>query len=320
MGLRKSPEFPPIPVNFAHRLVPGVIAAFVLAAAWTSAGDAAEKTIRWQLKEGEQLRVRITQRTRTEMQIGEKPIALSMLTAMEMHWRVDRVDDDGQMHISQAFQRLILQSTGADGKALNYDSAAKEPPPQPLQEIAATIRPLLNSRFTVVLNQRGEIQAVQPAGETESLLSDVPAYARWKKLLTRDGINQTLRQCLGRMPDGPVDLGDSWNETCELETPAGKITVISTYEYQGTSQEDDRALEVIRRSSEVRRDEQRGAFDPPPEREQRYTASYHFDAAAGRLVRSDIRQEITSNVAVDDRKIRVSSSSSLETRIDALGD
>jgi hypothetical protein len=290
----------------------------VLTGSCTIGGLAAEKTIQWQLDEGQQLRVRITQRTRTQMQIGEKTTTLAMLSAMEMRWAVDRVDPQGTMHISQAFARFILHSTDAEGETLKYDSSADNRPPRALEEIAATLRPLLNSRFQVTLSRRGELVDVQATGETESLLRDIPAYARWKKLLTRDGMNCTLRQCVGLMPEGPVELGDSWTESYQVETPSGNIRLSNTFEYQGTAEEDDAALEVIRMSTDVRRDEPRGAFDDPPEPGPSYTGSFHFDAAAGRLVRSRIRQQITSQAPLLDQAVQVTTTSTLETRIDPI--
>ncbi len=281
-------------------------------------------TIAWRLHPGDQLRIRMTQRIRTEMRIGEKQTEVSMLSAMELRWRVVRTipqttDPGDAAQIEQSFKRLILQVTQADGKTSNYDSDSPDPAPKPLEEIAATVRPLLKSRIDIVLSPQGEIRAVQMPAETDSLLRGVTAYARWKDLLTREGIDRMLRQALGRLPENPVRLGDVWEDTREIETPSGKLSQTNRYEYRGTAVEGGRTLQVVHRTTTLRSGEQAGAFDePPPGREQRDTGILYFDNAAGRLVRSQSRQEIAAEIPWEGGQVRIASVGTLDTVIEAI--
>jgi hypothetical protein len=297
---------------------------WLLPASSSFSAETAAKAIAWRMQPGDQLRIRMTQRIRTEMLIGEKRTEISMLSAMELHWRVVRTvplapGPGDAMHVEQSVKRLILQVTEADGKTSNYDSASPEAVPKPLEEIAATVRPLLNSRISVVLTPQGEIRSVQVPAETDSLLRGVPAYTRWKNLLTREGIDRMLRQALGRMPEQPVSAGDVWEDTHEIDTPSGKMTLANRYEYRGTVVENGRNLDVVQRTTMVRSAEQRGEFDePPPRREQRDTGILHFDVTAGRLVRSQNRQEIATESAWEGGRLRVSSTGTLDTVIEPI--
>jgi hypothetical protein len=281
-------------------------------------------TIVWRLHPGDQLRMRMTQRIRTEMRIGEKQSEVSMLTAMELQWSVVRTvpqtpGPGDAIQIEQSFKRLILQVTQADGKTSNYDSESPDPAPKPLEEIAATVRPLLKSRIEIILSPQGEIRAVQMPAETDSLLRGVTAYSRWKNLLTREGIDRMLRQTLGRLPENPVRPGDIWEDIREIETPSGKVSQTNRYEYRGTAVEGGRTLQVVHRTTTARSGEQTGAFDePPPGREQRDTGILHFDNAAGRLVRSQSRQEIAAEIPWEGGQVRVSSVGTLDTVIEAI--
>lgn len=313
------------PAAFRQFVLVAILAVgYLLPASSSFSAEMAAKTIAWRLRQGDQFRIRMTQRIRTEMLIGEKQSEVSMLSAMELHWRVVRTvplapGPGDAMHLEQTVKRLILQVTEADGQTSNYDSASPDAVPKPLEEVAATVRPLLNSRISIVLSPRGEIQSVQVPAETDSLLRGVPAYSRWKDLLTRDGIDRMLRQALGRMPAQPVSAGDVWEDTHEIDTPSGKITQANRYEYRGTVVENGRNLDVVQRTTTVRSGEQRGEFDePPPRREQHDTGILHFDAAAGRLARSQNRHKVATESDWEGGRLRVSSTGTLDTAIEPI--
>jgi hypothetical protein len=278
------------------------------------------KTITWRAQQNQRWRVRMTHRMKTELQVGEKATAVSMLSAMELHWRVVHVDAAGAMHIDQSIERLILRTTEADGRTLSYDSASPDAASPELGEVADTLRPLLRSRVTLTLGPRGEIQEVQRAGETESLLQDLPEFARWRNLLTRDGLHRMLHRGLGLLPDQPVAAGEVWEDGQQLETPLGPITLADRFEYRGGVVEDGRHLDLIHRTTTIRRGEPPfGAVDDPPRQEpQQETGTFYFDTAAGRLARSQNQHLWKSEVPWDGGRLWVSSTGILETQIEPL--
>jgi hypothetical protein len=278
------------------------------------------KTIAWRAQPDQRWRVRMTHRMKTELQVGEKVTSVSMLSAMELHWRVVHIDAAGAMHIDQSIERLILRTTEADGKTVSYDSASPDAASPELGEVADTLRPLLRSRVTLTLGSRGEIQEVQRAGETESLLRDLPEFARWRNLLTREGIHRMLHRALGLLPDQPVVAGDVWEDTQQLETPLGLMTLVDRFEYRGAVVEEGRQLDLIHRTTTIRRGEPPfGALDELPRQEpQQETGIFHFDTAAGRLVRSQNQHLWKSEVPLDEGRLLVSSTGVLDTRIEPL--
>jgi hypothetical protein len=278
------------------------------------------KTIAWRAQQNQRWRVRMTHRMKTELQVGEKVTAVSILSAMELHWRVVHIDAEGAMHIDQSIERLILRTTEADGRTLSYDSASPDAASPELGEVADTLRPLLRSRVTLTLSPRGAIQDVQRDGETESLLRDLPEFARWRNLLTRDGIHRMLHRALGLLPDQPVAVGDVWEDNQQLETPLGPMTLADRFEYRGGVVEDGRPLDVIHRTTTIRRGEPPfGALDDPPRQEpQQETGTFHFDTAAGRLVRSQNQHLWKSEVPLNEGRLLVASSGVLETQIEPL--
>jgi hypothetical protein len=285
-----------------------------------SAGQSGGKTIAWRAQQQETLRVRMIHRMRTEIPLDQKPSAMSLLTAMELRWRLTDAGDPGKVAIEQKIERLILQSTEADGRTWDFDTASADPAPPELRELADALRPLIGSRVTIVLDARGQIQDVQRSSETDRWLAEMPAAARWKNLLTRDGMRQMLRQALGPLPDRPVVSGDRWQEVRTLQTPLGQITLIDRFEYQGTVIEQGRELARIDRTTSLRRDESDAelfAESSAPTSHQD-SGTLYFDSDAGRLVRSRNHHRWTSEIVVDDQRLLVSSSGTLDTDIEPL--
>jgi hypothetical protein len=291
-------------------------------AATLFADQPASKTIAWRMQPDERLRLRMTHRMQTELQVGEKRTAVSMLSAMELHWRVLDVDASGSMQIDQTIHRLILRTTEADGTTSSYDSSAPEAVSAPLREVADALRPLLNSRVTLMLGPRGQILDVRQAAETESLLQDLPEFANGRDLLTRDGLSRMLHQALGRLPDQPVAPGDVWQDARELQTPVGTVALADRFEYRGTVVEEGRQLERIHRTTTIRRGESgAGLFEAPepqaPPKPQD-TGVLDFDNHAGRLRRSQNRHQWKSEASREGGQMVVSITATLETVVEPL--
>lgn len=285
-----------------------------------SVAQSAGKTIAWRADPHETLRVRMIHRTKTEIQSNQEPATMSMLTAIELHWRLTDGDEPSSIAIEQKIERLILQSTEADGHTWNFDSGSPEPPSPELRELADSIRALIGSRVTIAMDARGQIRDVHPFDDTERRLADVPAASQWKNLLTREGMRQMLRQALGPLPDRPVVLGDPWQEVRTLQTPLGPITLVDRFEYRGTVIEQGRDLERIERTTSLRREASQPGWsdESSPSTSHQDSATLYFDNAAGRLVRSRNHHRWKSEIVVDDHRLLVNTSGTLDIDISLL--
>lgn len=283
-----------------------------VAVPWAVAGEAAKAFLRWKLREGDQLRLKVTQETKTETSVKGKATSMSIDTGLEMLWNVDRVDQDGTMRMTQAFDRVMMMTTGVDGQAIIYDSSSKEELPADMQRMDCDIRPLLDSRFAMAMSNRGEILEVTQQDEPDSETPDGPNVAVWRDLLTKDGINRTLHQALGRLPEDPVAKGDKWSSSHEVDSPPGKIRIVNDFTHAGTVTRNDRAYVKITMVARVELRQRADAPDAPamPMPEQ-YVGVFYFDNIAGRLVHSEITQKTVSDVPFKDTAIKVSTSSNM---------
>jgi hypothetical protein len=278
--------------------------------------DAEVKLLRWNVEKGEQFRVHVVQTTRTETTVKEKSIGMSVQAAMRMLWKVDHVEADGTIRMTQAFTRLAMRTTDSDSKTSTYDSASSEQPSEQTKDTARMVAPLLRSRFTVAMSARGEIVEVTPTDETVSLLADLPALSQWRKLLTTEGISQTLRQSFVVLPESSVADGDIWTANYDIDSPVGKIQVANTYTYQGTEPQNGSSFEKITvvTQTKVEAEEQSLEQAALPTFRQ-YTGVFFFDSAAGRLVQSRLAQEMSSEVTYQDTNIRAKANSTIITTV-----
>ena len=286
--------------------------AFATLANGQDAPDASPVQLRWKLREGDQLRLKVIQTTKTETKVNDKPTAMSIDTGMEMLWRVDRVEEDGTMRMTQSFTRFMMKTATPDGQTVIHDSLSKEQPSPETQDFARDIGPLLRARVAVVMSDRGEIADVALPPETEGLLADLPDASKWKSLLTKEGMSRTLRQSLGLLPEAPVAAGDAWSDNHDLDSPLGKIRLANSYTYESTISRDGKSFEKLAVVTRVEPQNETKPLDGPAVPIPReYGGVFYFDNAAGRLVHSRITQTTVSEVPYRDTTIQVKASSSI---------
>ena len=290
----------------------------VCCAAWApSQLAAAEKLLRWKFAQGEQLVVDIAQTTVTEAGTRDKPERMTVEMTLQMAWRVDRVDADGTAQTTQAFRRLTAKTVAPGAPPVVFDSAAGGSPAKELKTLADAVSSLLHARFQVTLTPRGEIADVTRSAETDSLLAAVPAGTGLVRLLNKEGLNQTLRPALGFLPERAVRPGDTWTHTREVETPRGRVRLVSTYTDDGPVTVAARELERIRVSTAVHVPDGEPSYEleqPPPPRIQGVLL---FDATAGRLAQSDLSQTLKSQATYRKKTVAVTATTTVTLKIAA---
>ncbi len=279
-------------------------------------GDEGKTLLRWKLRAGDDLKLQITQTNTMETLVKDRPLVMVVQMAMELAWHVDRVESDGTARVAQLFTRVLVKTSGQEAKSVQYDSSSASAPPLEMQELAQAVRRLLGTQCQVTLSARGEITDVKPAPETDSLLRHAPGAAGLLRLLTKAGINQTLRPALGLLPQSPVASGNTWHDTFAIDAPAGKIRLATTYTYQGPERLQDRSVERIGVATEVTAapEESRPGETAAPVRQQ-YNGTLFFDASLGQLVQSELQQTALSEAAYHDKTVQLKASNTVVLRI-----
>lgn len=291
---------------------PAAVCFLLLATSGLGSTALAQSTLRWKFQEGQTLQVRCVQETDTVMIVNNRRITVAIENQMEMQWEVKKVAEDGSADLEQTFKRLQMKMQTASAPPIQYDSEAKEQSSPAAEMVAEHIQPVLAQACSIRINSRGEIQEVKlPPELTKALTGD--EAKTWKSPFTKEGLEKTLRQVAVVLPEAAISKGDSWDQRRDIDSPLGRVQLNSKYTYHDSVKQDDRALEELRLTSELK------FLTPPPGGlklvDQQTTGKLLFDAAAGRLASSQTEQKMTTERLYRDQKIRVESTSTVTATV-----
>ncbi len=155
---------------------------------------------------------------------------------------------DGRLPITEKIESLSVHLSLPGGIAIDFDSSnpasGKSDNPQ-LQALLDMFRARVGSSYTVVLGKDNKVVAVEG---TEKLLENAsPAAAELlRNEVKPETIQREAQQSLSILPDGPVDVGDSWTRSSVNAIGGGQTLSFETrYEYLGTEEKDGQKLDKV---------------------------------------------------------------------------
>ena len=267
-----------------------------------------EKLLRWALRAGDELSVSVTQTSNQLMYVANRSIRTSTEMKMFVDWSVNNVDEDGTSNVTQTITRLTMEMDITGGDSIRYDSASDESPTGALKKVADSVEPLIGARMDVTMSARGEIVDVDQSQLKSEVLKS--------PLLSKEGLPEILGQAAIVFPEKALTPGDSWNSTTTISSPLGSLRQDRNYTYEGTEQLDDRPVEKIVVDADLQLDQSKLKGVKLELVEQQQSGTVLFDAESGRIVRSSVSQELTTETPYRDTTIRVTVSSSSLTNIE----
>jgi hypothetical protein len=282
-----------------------------------SARTAPSQTLlHWKLEPGEQLKIKTTQETRSDVAYGGKTTTTHIDLAVELAWQVIAADA-GMTRMKQTVTRASADVRTQDGGRLTYDSTNSAKPAGRTRDLADALLPLVGAEFQIAMNQRGEIIDVKPANKpAENLISQ--GDAAQQPAAAKQAIQQLLKQPLALLPESSVRPDDTWTAESELDTALGKAKHKTTYRFTGVEERDGRKLERIESSTTL------GIEGNAPDarklriKEHQQTGTLWFDSAAGRLVSAEQNQKLVTERPYRDTTIVVTLESKQQTKVSKL--
>jgi hypothetical protein len=178
----------------------------------------------------------------------------------------------------------------------------------------------LKVHFTV--DSRGRILTAEINEEAvKERASIIPG---WSDRLSQKGVMQTLKQILPALPDGPLAVGDTWNDTLEFNRPHGtgfqKVQV--KYRYAGPTHFKNGTVEKIVTEATLdwgNEEMPQGVVVKVVSEEN--PGVIYFDNEAGRLVEIENTQKRTVEYSKDGRTVReqVNATSTIEVSPETNG-
>ena len=279
----------------------------------------AQTALRWSSEEDQTWALYLVQTTKTRIGDGERAQSLSTAAAMDLEWKVGGIRADEGIPLDCRFTRFRFKVLDGSPAKRSYDSAKPDAVTDEFQELDRSIRPLLKAPFQMALAPNGKIQDVRLPSSTQSRIASSPVADKLSGILSEAGLIAILQQSLGRLPDEPVETGDSWTAKRSVDSPLGKLSIESRYTYEGSRKVDGRSLERIRIGGVVTRTTDSGEDGTGTFEGQELTGELLFSASENRLVQSRVTLRLKTTVTVDQREVPVHSESDIRLTLEPGG-
>jgi hypothetical protein len=276
----------------------GVLGLALVVLAGTSGPAARAATLRWKFKPGETLHYVMDQRSMTLATLpGGEQMRTTLSQMIEMTWTVKSVDPSGQAELTQTITRIRDQLEGLVG-SYTYDSKEGG---EPSSLIAApkipVFKALLGAEIPFKMNARGETTDVRmPEALVKTLGELGPAAGAAGVLFTEEGMKEMISRSGLVLPEEDLRPGKTWTQQNRNASPAGTLVMTSTYRYEGPAPNDgpDTARITLQVNAEIQpaeadAKENTGGLKI---RSQKSEGTYLFDNAAGRVLRSTLKESI----------------------------
>jgi uncharacterized protein DUF6263 len=250
----------------------------------------AQTSLRWNLGLADKIGIEVTQQTTCDVAYAGKKTTTQIDLTMRLGWEVVSVEA-GRIRIKQTLTGVTMRMESPEAGRVEFDSAQTTRPTGRNADLAAAIGPLLASSLEMTMNERGEVLEAKPATEPAEKQVGSADDAMKPPLLTKEMVQQLLRQPLALLPEKPVYPDETWTTQTELKTPLGQARQATTYRYMGPIEEDGIKLDRISVVTTLQLGES-SASTKLKIKEHQQTGTILFSSATGRLVHAEQTQKL----------------------------
>lgn len=267
-----------------------------------------QEMLRWNLAAGDELTIEIAQHTTADVSYAGKRTTTQIDFTLELRWKV-LSREANQTRIQQSVARVTAKLDSPAGGA-QFDSSSAGRPQGRARELAAALGPLAGASVELVLSDRGEVLELRPQGEAAEQLLNQAAPSDGGQ--TDAAVRQVLRQPLVLLPDEAAAEGATWTESHTLASALGPAEQRTTYRHAGTTEESGQKLARLEWTAQL-------TLKQPPSgvalKEHAHSGTARFDVGAGRLVRAEQTQKLTTERPFRDTAIVVTLASRQTTTV-----
>lgn len=291
-------------------LLARLITIAVLFLSWVSAHTGAAE-LRWKFKSGDEYHYRMVQDTQIRMIAATKTAKTTIAQTIDMTWKVVAVDPSGVATVTQTIDRMRLKGETPDG-LLEADSQGNKMSPALEPTMGPMFKALIGGQFKLKMTPSGRIQDVEvPAGAVEA----VQNKAGVGEMISAESLKEMTTQSTIPLPEKTVEPGDSWTDEKKL---AG-VNVLMNYRYDGPMDHDGQQVEKITTKGDIKLNiPETSGFKTEIEKGD-LDGEVIFDARAGKLVGSKVKQDMVISISGDDQSVRQEIQSLVELRLVPAG-
>lgn len=261
----------------------------------TVAKSSAQQSLRWKFKAGDELHYTMVQKMDVTMTVAGQKISTPMTQVFDMTWQVQDVQPDGAAAIAQKVDSIVFKMDAPFGK-MEYDSKAGKKLEGLMAAMNAPFDALLKAGATMTMSPRGEVSKLEVPEELKKTL------AAGGQGLSEDSIKQMSD--VGILPDGPVEIGATWNHQADVKMPmVGTMKIDATYTYKGPEDRDGKKLQRIDMAMKMTLEPDPNAQAAPNLKSQEGSGEIYFDNEKGQIAESTTKQKMVLEVKVQNQAI-----------------
>lgn len=219
-----------------------LLAACVAVVALCGPAQAQSTDLKWNLSEGDQFEVTLTQNSNSETKVDARETTVDSTSTIQMDWEVRSVADNGDATIEQSLRAVKLSVTGFTRKkkgataspllTVRFDTAAPAGATKESKKLMNQVQPLLGLKFDVVMSPSGQIKQVDVPPELAAQLEKMPDTQKLRALFSEQGLADIMGAAAVVIPKD-LAQGDSWSVESTPVTEMGTFERKRTYTFVG---------------------------------------------------------------------------------------
>ena len=262
-----------------------LLAVFVTAARGSAAQG--QTALRYQFKEGDQLRYILEQQIITTVSVKGKESDTKLNVIWDIHWNVLKTNAKGavvQIKIDRA--RMLLDGPG--GKAAADSADKNEPEDAVRKNMARAVKLIASMDLRATFAPTGEVKDVKATEDSLKTIKYLGGATKEEDVLNSDIARSMLFAPV--LPADAIGKGKSWSIKTEVKAPFGTTTTENAYTYEGLLEKDGVKFDKLLLKPAMK-------IDPAPNaplkvelKDFKGTGHAWFDNKAGRLIESATSQ------------------------------
>jgi hypothetical protein len=201
----------------------------------------ADLKIKWQT--GKVYDMTMTLKQSMDLDAPNQPVHQELNLSQGLNYSPLADSDSSGQKVELKFKSQNIEMTQNGQEVLNYDSAGTTPvePNSPAAPVAAALRAMLGVPLDYTMAADGTVEKIDGLDTLSNRVVAALPNQRQRLSLQQLFDADTLKQYCSFsqvMPGHPVNIGDSWSSSHDINTQAGLMTLDGTYTFKGWEQHD----------------------------------------------------------------------------------
>jgi hypothetical protein len=257
----------------------------------------AQTTLRYQFKAGNRIPYVLEQKIKMTINAQGNEVQMNIAQNVEITWNIASVDSDGKAKMTQKIGRIRFSMDGLPTGKIEFDSKDGKEPEGPVGKILAPLlKSMAGAEISLTMDPQGRSSDVKVPKELVDAVKNSPAAAQLGEMFSEEGFKRLAGQGGLVLSAEPVNKGSSWDQKIEMKLPVGKMTVDNKLTYEGPVERDGKTVQKVALHPVLTLEGGPNAPATIKLKDQNSKGNAFFDNAAGRLLETDLTQNMDMEV------------------------